>query len=72
MIYNNAEREIPPSGVKVMSWSRNCPHCIDMCVNPLGPFSALEDASKLVCLCIPLETFLGDTLTTLGVSLPSL
>ena len=40
-----------------MSWSKNWPHCIDMCVNPLDP------VREPVCLCAPFDTSLGETLT---------
>ena len=40
-----------------MSWSKNWPHCIDMCVNPLDPIR------EPVCLCAPFDTSLGETFT---------
>ena len=48
----------PPSGVRVISWSRNCPNCIAMWVKPF----VLSLVSPWV-LCIALDTSRGLTST---------
>ena len=53
-------KNLPPSGVRVMSWSRNWPNCITMWVNSLLP--GFEPLSPGV-LCIAFDTSRGPTFT---------
>ena len=52
-------RKQPPSGVRVISWSRNCPNCITMCVKPFERSSSVPPS----CLCILLDTVRALTFT---------
>ena len=53
--------EQPPSGVSAMSWARNCPNCMAMCVNPFEPAVVLPPLPTV--LCISFDTFRGLTFT---------
>ena len=53
------DKKLPPSGVRVISWSRNCPNCITMCVKPFERSSSVPPS----CLCILLDTVRALTFT---------
>ena len=53
----------PPSGVRVISWSRNCPNCMAMWDNFSEIFVSLSHLPQLSHLCILVDTSRGLTFT---------